>query len=64
MESDPVKLAAIIVEAERAMATRYLELCVSQIPNGEIVDLQNASYALAQIKRAIDIAATQKRFVD
>jgi hypothetical protein len=63
METDPVKLATLIAEAERAMASRYLELCVVANTSDELGDLQNASYALSQIKRAIEIAATQQRFV-
>jgi hypothetical protein len=63
MESDPVKLAAIIAEAERDMASRYLELCLAPTPTSEVADLQNASYALSQIKRAIEIASTQQRYV-
>jgi hypothetical protein len=63
METDPVKLATIIAEAERDMASRYLELCLAHTPTSEVADLQNASYALSQIKRAIEIASTQQRYV-
>lgn len=63
MEADPTRLAGFIAEAEKIMAERYLELCDAPVPGSEIVDLQNAAYALSQMKRAYEIGVTHERFV-
>ena len=52
MEVEPQRLSRLIVEAERAIFVRYLELCMNPRP---IVsrDLQNAVYVLIDLKKSI-----------
>jgi hypothetical protein len=50
METDPVRLAPLIAEAEHAIFDRYLELCFSPGPIEYSRDLQNAVNILIQLK--------------
>jgi hypothetical protein len=53
MESDPSRLAPLIVEAEHAIFNRYLELCQSSGPIEYGRDLQNATDVLRNLKNSI-----------
>jgi hypothetical protein len=53
IEADPVRLRALIAEAEQAIRARYLQLCVSSVPWDEDLDLLDAMNALAELKKAI-----------
>jgi len=46
MEVEPQRLSRLIVEAERAIFVRYLELCMNPRPIEISRDLQNAVYVL------------------
>ena len=50
--TDEPKRRAIIAEAERAIVDRFLELLVSSVETDEILDLQNAAYAITELKKA------------
>lgn len=50
METNPVRLAPLIKEAEHAIFDRYLELCVSPGPIEHSRDLQNAVDVPIQLK--------------
>jgi hypothetical protein len=51
-ETDGGKLGVLIAQAERAILGRFLELLVLPDPSGEILDLQDAAYAIKQLKEA------------
>jgi hypothetical protein len=51
-ETDGGKLGVLIAQAERAILGRFLELLVLPDPSGEILDLQDAAYAITQLKEA------------
>jgi hypothetical protein len=53
MESDPTRLAPLIVEAEHAIFNRYLELCQSPGPIEYSRDLQNATGVLRNLKNSV-----------
>jgi hypothetical protein len=53
MEVEPQRLARLIVEAERAIFGRYLELCMNPRPIEISRDLQNAVYVLIDLKKSI-----------
>ena len=53
MEVEPQRLSRLIVEAERAIFGRYLELCVNPQPIEISRDLQNAVYVLIDQKKSI-----------
>jgi hypothetical protein len=52
LETDSAKLGSLIVEAERAIVGRFLELLVSSVETDEFLDLQSAGYAITQLKKA------------
>jgi hypothetical protein len=52
LETDGDKLGELIAQAERAILGRFLELLISPDPSGEILDLQDAAYAITQLKEA------------
>jgi hypothetical protein len=54
MEVEPQRLSSLIVEAERAIFGRYLELCMSPRPIEISRDLQNAVYVLIDLKKSIE----------
>jgi len=73
MEVEPQRLPRLIVEAERAIFVRYLELCMNPRPIEISRDLQNAVCVLIDLKKSIyeesaltpgadDEAATAGRF--
>ena len=53
MEVEPQRLSRLIVEAERAIFGRYLELCMNPRPIEISRDLQNAVYVLIDLKKSI-----------
>jgi hypothetical protein len=53
MEIEPQILSRLIVEAERAIFGRYLELCMNPRPIEISRDLQNAIYVLIDLKKSI-----------
>ena len=53
MEVEPHRLSRLIVEAERAIFGRYLELCMNPRPIEISRDLQNAVYVLIDLKKSI-----------
>ena len=53
MEPNPVRLEAIIIEAESAISNRYLELCISPAPIECRRDLQNALSVLTKLRSSI-----------
>ena len=53
MEVEPQRLSSLIVEAERAIFGRYLELCMNPRPIEISRDLQNAVYVLIDLKKSI-----------
>jgi hypothetical protein len=53
MEVEPQGLSRLIVEAERAIFSRYLELCMNPRPIEISRDLQNAVYVLIDLKKSI-----------
>jgi hypothetical protein len=53
MEVEPQRLSSLIVEAERAIFGRYLELCMNPKPIEISRDLQNAVYVLIDLKKSI-----------
>lgn len=53
MEVEPHRLSSLIVEAERAIFGRYLELCMNPRPIEISRDLQNAVYVLIDLKKSI-----------
>jgi hypothetical protein len=50
MEADPAKSKRLIAAAERAIFTRYLELCVSPGSQDQYHDLRQAVNALSELK--------------
>ncbi len=52
MEAEPAKRAPLIANAERAIFSCYLELCVTPEAIEHNIDLQNAIYYLVQLKEA------------
>lgn len=63
LETDGAKLGALIVQAERAIVVRSLELSVSSIGTDECVDLQNAAYAITELKKSSAIVRTPQHLV-
>ena len=63
METDPVKLPAMITLAEGAILDRYVELFVSQIQSEETLDLQQAIAALTRLKEAHAIDSNTQQFI-
>jgi hypothetical protein len=55
MEVEPQRLSRLIVEAERAIFVRYLELCMNPRPIEIGRDLQNAIYVLIDLKKSISV---------
>jgi hypothetical protein len=53
METDPLRLPPLILEAENAIFNRYLELCVSPRSIEHSRDIQNAIHVLMQLKNAM-----------
>ena len=53
METDPLRLVPLIVEAEHAIFNRYLELCASPGPIEHSRDLQNAVDVLIDRRRRL-----------
>jgi len=53
MEDEPQRLSRLIVEAERAIFGRYLELCMNPRPIEISRDLQSAVYVLIDLKKSI-----------
>jgi hypothetical protein len=53
LEDDFTKLPELIIAAERAILTRYLELNASRIPTDERLDLRHAVDALVQLKSRV-----------
>ena len=53
METDPVRLARLIAEAENAIFSRYLELCLSPGLIEYSLDLQNATGVLREMKNRL-----------
>jgi len=50
IEPDPAKSKRLIAVAERAIFTRYLELCVSSGTKDQYLDLRQAVNALSELK--------------
>jgi hypothetical protein len=50
IEADPAKSKRLIAAAERAIFTRYLELCVSPGSQDQYHDLRQAVNALSELK--------------
>jgi hypothetical protein len=53
IEANPVRLRALIVEAERAILIRVLQPSASSVGWDESLDIQHAADALSQLKKAI-----------
>ena len=53
MEVEPQRLSSLIVETERAIFGRYLELCMNPRPIEISRDLQNAVCVLIDLKKSI-----------
>jgi hypothetical protein len=62
-ETDEAKLGAAIAEAERSIVGRFLELSISSVETDETLDLQNAAYALTELKKASAVAYTPQHLV-
>ena len=62
-ETDEVILGALIAEAERAIVGRFLQLLISSVETDETFDLQNAAYALTELKKASAVAYTPQHVV-
>ena len=62
-ETDEAKLGALIAEAERAIVGRFFELLISSVEADEALDLQNAAYALTELKKASAVAYTPQHLV-
>lgn len=58
MEADPAKLDQIIALAERAIFTRYLELCVSPGSRDPYHDLRQAVNELSELREIKPTART------
>ena len=63
LETDNAELGALIAEAERAVAGRFLELLVSSVETGEFLDLQSAASALTELKKAFVFVDTPQHLV-
>ena len=50
---EPQRLSRMVVEAERAIFGRYLELCMNPRPIEISQDLQNAVYVLIDLRKSI-----------
>ncbi len=61
--TDEVKRAAIIADAERAIVGRFLELLVSAVETGEILDLQSAAYAITELRKVSAMVYTPQHLV-
>lgn len=63
LETDGAKLGALIIEAERAIVGRFIELSISSIATNEFLDLQNAAYAVTELKIASAVFHTPQHLV-
>ncbi|MGB7438466.1 MAG: hypothetical protein WBR26_13265 [Candidatus Acidiferrum sp.] len=57
-ETDEAIRGALIVQAERAIVGRFLELLISSVETDETLDLQNAAYVITELKKASTVAYT------
>lgn len=57
LELSAAKRVALIAEAQDAIFTRYLDLCVSLVPNDEGLDLLHAVDALSQLRKTDRLAS-------
>jgi hypothetical protein len=62
-ETDEAKLGALIAEAEWSIVGRSLELLISSVETDETLDLQNAAYALTELKKVSTVAYTPQHLV-
>jgi hypothetical protein len=62
-ETDEVRLGALIAEAEWSIVGRFLELLILSVETDETLDLQNAAYALTELKKASAVAYTPQHLV-
>lgn len=62
-ETDEAKLGALIADAEWSIVGRFLELLISSVETDETLDLQNAAYALTELKKASAVASTLQHLV-
>jgi hypothetical protein len=63
IEADPVKSKRLIALAERAIFTRYLELCVSPGSQDQYHDLRQAVNALSELKEINTASETPQGLV-
>jgi hypothetical protein len=61
--TDEAKRGAFITEAERAIVDRFLELSVSSNDTEEMLDLQNAAYAITELRKANTCVYTPQHLV-
>ena len=62
-ETEEAILGTLIAQAERAIVGRFLELLISSAETDETLDLQNAAYALTELKKASAVAYTPQHLV-
>jgi hypothetical protein len=62
-ETDEAKLGALIAEAEWSIVGRFLELLISPVEADDTLDLQNAAFALTELKKASAVAYTPQHLV-
>jgi hypothetical protein len=63
IEADPVKSKRLVTIAERAILTRYLELCGSPDSQHQHDDLRKAVNALSELKQMDSIGPTRRDLV-
>lgn len=61
--TDEAKREELIAEAERAIVNRFLELAGSAVETDEILDLENAAYAITELKNASAVIYTPQHLV-
>jgi hypothetical protein len=62
-ETEEAILGTLIAQAERAIVGRFLELLFSSAETDETLDLQNAAYALTELKKASAVAYRPQHLV-
>jgi hypothetical protein len=62
-ETDGAKRGALIAEAEWSIVGRFLELLISPVEADDTLDLQNAAFALTELKKASAVAYTPQHLV-
>jgi hypothetical protein len=62
-ETDEAKLGALIAEAEWSIVGRFLELLISPVETDDTLDLQNAAFALTELKETSAVAHAPQHLV-